>query len=154
MLLGAVVMVLYLMYPRILKARERSPFDVLFHGSRYTIIFWLGYAGPVAAVSVSAAVIVFLFGVSGELLVGLRNAGRWGRTTASRLGVPNTVMIVSILSFVLILLASILFSQIVDFPLLVGSVAIPVPLIVGVIMAVFLTRPVNTGRSRCTRPSP
>ena len=144
--LGAVVMLLYLNYPRLLRARERSPFDVVFHGLRYALLFWLGYGGAVGGASVTAASVVFLFGITGELLVGLRNPGTW-RTTASRLGTASTVRIVNILTFALIVLGSLLFSEEVDFPVVLGPLAVPIPLLIGVVLALFMMRPVSLGRS-------
>ncbi|MGA2664721.1 MAG: hypothetical protein ABSF83_07240 [Nitrososphaerales archaeon] len=144
--LGVVVMLLYLNYPRLLRARERSPLDVLFHGLRYALLFWLGYGGAVEGASLTGATVVFLFGITGELLVGLRNPGVW-RTTASRLGTASTVRIVNVLTFSLIVLASLLFSEEVDFPVVLGSLAVPIPLLIGVVLAVFIMRPVSLGRS-------
>ena len=144
--LGAAVMLLYVNYPRMIKAREKSPLDVIFHGLRYALLFWLGYGGFATLASATAVAVVFLFGVSGELLVGLRNQGIW-RTTASVLGTATTVRVVNALTFLLMVLASIVFSQEVNFPLLVGPVAVPIPLIVGVLLALFIMRPVSLGRS-------
>lgn len=145
-ILGVAIMLLYISYPRLLKARERSPLDILFHGSRYALLFWLGYGGGVTAASAAGASVVFLFGVAGELLVGLRSNGKW-KTTASIIGVTNTVRLVYVLAFALILLASFLVSQVIDFPLEVGHVGIPFPLLMGVVIAIFITRPVSRGRS-------
>ncbi|MGD0637090.1 MAG: hypothetical protein ABSA72_03505 [Nitrososphaerales archaeon] len=144
--LGAAVMLLYVNYPRLIRARERSPLDVIFHGLRYALLFWLGYGGSATLASATAVTVVFLFGVSGELLVGLRNQGTW-RTTASVLGTASTVRIVNILTFLLMVLASLVFSEEVNFPLVVGPVAIPIPLIVGALLALFIMRPVSLGRS-------
>jgi hypothetical protein len=144
--LGAAVMLLYVNYPRMIKAREKSPLDVIFHGLRYALLFWLGYGGFATLASATAVAVVFLFGVSGELLVGLRNQGIW-RTTASVLGTATTVRVVNALTFLLMVLASIVFSQEVNFPLLVGPVAVPLPLIVGALLALFIMRPVSLGRS-------
>lgn len=146
MVLGVAIMLLYLNYPRLLKARERSPLDVLFHGTRYAILFWIGYGGAVTGTSIAAASIVFCFGVAGELLVGLRNNGKW-KTTASIIGIASTVRIVNVLTFVLILLGSYLFSTVVNFPLLIGGVSIPVPLLIGIVVALFITRPVSRHKS-------
>jgi hypothetical protein len=139
-------MLLYVNYPRMIKAREKSPLDVIFHGLRYALLFWLGYGGFATLASATAVAVVFLFGVSGELLVGLRNQGIW-RTTASVLGTATTVRVVNALTFLLMVLASIVFSQEVNFPLLVGPVAVPLPLIVGALLALFIMRPVSLGRS-------
>jgi hypothetical protein len=144
--LGSAVMILYFLYPRFLNARERSPLDVLFHATRYSIIFWLGYAGPATLVSLTALSIVFLFGITGELLVGLRSKSDW-RTTASRLGVTSTVRVVNLLTFSLIILASVTFSQVVDFPLRLGLISLPVPFLVGVSAAAYISRPVSLRRS-------
>jgi hypothetical protein len=144
--LGAVVMLLYLNYPRLVKARERSPLDILFHGLRYALLFWLGYGGSVTLASATALSVVFLFGVTGELLVGLRSHGSW-RTTASVLGTASTVRIVNTLTFLLMVLGSLLFSQEVNFPLILGGVALPIPLLIGVLLALFIMRPVSLGRS-------
>ncbi len=119
---------------------------MIFHGLRYALLFWLGYGGLVTLASTTAVTVVFLFGVSGELLVGLRNQGTW-RTTASVLGTATTVRVVNALTFLLIVLASLVFSDEVNFPLVVGSLAIPVPFLIGVLLAVFITRPVSLGRS-------
>lgn len=140
--LGLVVMLLYVNYPRLLRARERSPLDVLFHGSRYAILFWIGYGGAANAASVAGVLVVFFFGVAGELLVGLRTNREW-RTTAARLGVSSTVRVVNILTFALILLGSFIFSTVVDFPIEVAGFGIPVPLLSGVAVALFITRPVS-----------
>lgn len=145
--LGLILMLLYLNYPRLIKARERSPLDILFHGTRYAILFWLGYSGALSVAGAAGATVVFLFGVSGELLVGLRSDGRW-RTTASILGTASTVRVVNLLSFLLIVMASLLFSQEVDFPLIVAGVSVPIPLIVGVVLALFIMWPVRRTRSR------
>jgi hypothetical protein len=142
MVIGVAVMLLYLTYPRIIKAREKGPLDVLFHGTRYALLFWLGYGGSLTLLSATAVTTVFLFGVTGELLVGLRNPVEW-RTSAARLGADTTVKVVSVLTFLLILLGSLIFSQVVDFPLIVGSVTIPIPFLVGLPVAIFLTRPVS-----------
>ena len=144
--LGVAVMVLYLNYPRLIKAREKSPLDIIFHGLRYSILFWLGYSGTLTIVSATGILVVFLFGVTGELLVGLRNQGQW-RTTAWRLGTASTVRIVNILTFGLIVLASALFSQEVNFPLLIAGIGVPIPLLVGVVLALFIMRPVSHKRS-------
>jgi hypothetical protein len=144
--LGGAVMLLYVNYPRLLKAREKSPLDVLFHGSRYAILFWLGYGGAPTATSEVGLAVVFLFGVSGELLVGLRSNANW-KTTASIIGITSTVRLVNALAFTLILLASFIVSQVIDFPLMVGEIAIPIPLIFGLGIAIFITRPVSRGRS-------
>jgi len=144
--LGAAIMLLYVNYPRLVRAREKSPLDILFHGLRYALLFWLGYGGIVTLASATALSVVFLFGVSGELLVGLRNQGTW-RTTASILGTASTVRIVNILTFVLMVLASLVFSQEVNFPLLVGPVVVPIPLLVGALLVLFIMRPVSLGRS-------
>ncbi len=145
--LGAAVMLLYLNYPRLIRAREKSPSDVVFHGLRYALLFWLGYGGPVTLASATALSVVFLFGVSGELLVGLRSQGTW-RTTASVLGTATTVRIVNVLTFILMVLGSLVFAQEVNFPLIVGTVAVPIPLIVGALAGLFIMRPVSLGRSR------
>ncbi len=145
-LLGVIVMLLYVNYPRLLKAREKSPLDIIFHGSRYALLFWLGYMGAFSLASGAGLVVVFLFGVSGELLVGLRNQGAW-RTTASKLGTAGTVRVVNILSFLLIVLGSLLFSQEVDFPLIVAGLAIPIPLIIGVVLGLFIMWPVSLVKS-------
>jgi hypothetical protein len=142
MALGAVILVLYLNYPLLIRAREKSPLDVLFHGLRYSLLFWLGYAGSPTVASAAAVSVVFLFGVSGELLVGLRSQGSW-RTTASRLGAASTVRIVNILTFLLVVLGSLIFSQEVNFPLMLGGLAFPIPLLVGVLVAIFIMRPVS-----------
>lgn len=144
--LGGAVLLLYWNYPRALRARERSPLDILFHGTRYAILFWLGYAGRVDAIALAGASIVFLFGVSGELLVGLRSTAKW-RTTASRLGILNTVRVVNVLAFMLILLGSLVFAEEVNFPLEVGGFGIPVPFLIGLVMAVFIVQPVSRHRS-------
>jgi hypothetical protein len=144
--LGAAVMLLYVNYPRLIRAREKSPLDVIFHGLRYALLFWLGYGGLAALASATAVAVVFLFGISGELLVGLRNQGTW-RTTASVLGTASTVRVVNVLTFVLMVLASLVFSQEVNFPLVVGALAVPIPLIVGVLLALFIMHPVSLGRS-------
>lgn len=144
--LGAIVMLLYLNYPRLIRAREKSPLDVLFHGLRYAILFWLGYAGALTVAALSGILVVFLFGVSGELLVGLRSRENW-RTTASLLGRASTVRIVNLLTFLLIFFGSLLFSQEVDFPLMLGGVGVPIPLIVGILIGLFLMRPISLGRS-------
>jgi len=146
-LLGAAVMLLYLNYPRLIRAREKSPFDILFHGLRYALLFWLGYGGRVTLASATALSVVFLFGVAGELLVGLRSQGSW-RTTASILGAAATVRIVNVLTFVLMVLGSLVFAQEVNFPLVLGPVAVPIPLIIGALVALFIMRPVALGRSR------
>lgn len=146
MFLGVVVMLLYLCYPNVIRARERSPLDVLFHGTRYALLFWMGYYGGLNALSAIALTMVFLFGVTGELLVGLRNVQGW-RTTASRLGKVRTVRVVNILVPVLIVLGSLIFSLEVDFPLRVGSFSIPVPFLAGLAIAAFLTHPVSVDKS-------
>jgi hypothetical protein len=144
--LGVFIMVLYWNYPHLLKARENSPLDVVFHGGRYALLFWLGYGGALTAAAVAGATVVFLFGVAGELLVGLRSTGDW-KTTASLLGRTSTVRMVNLLSFSLIVLGSFIFSQVVDFPLRVAGVGIPVPLLIGIAIAVFISQPVSLGRS-------
>lgn len=141
-ILGGVVMLLYWNYPRSLRAREKSPFDVLFHGGRYSILFWMGYSGQVDLGAIVGASLVFLFGVAGELLVGLRSTANW-KTTASRLGIQRTARLVNVLAFVLIVLGSLVFSTVIDFPLIVGGYGIPVPLLIGVCIALFITRPVS-----------
>lgn len=145
-LLGGVVMLLYWNYPRALRAREKSPLDVLFHGGRYSILFWMGYSGQVAPVALIGASLVFLFGVSGELLVGLRTRTNW-KTTASRLGTARTVRLVNVAAFLLIVLGSLIFSSVIDFPLMVGGFGIPVPLLVGICVAAFIVRPVSHRKS-------
>jgi hypothetical protein len=147
MILGVAVMLLYINYPHLIKARESSPLDILFHGLRYGLLFWLGYVGPATLASVTALAVIFLFGVSGELLVGLRGQGAW-RTTASRLGAASTVRIVNTLTFALVLLGSLLFSQEVNFPLVLAGREVPIPLLVGVLLAVFIMRPISLPRSR------
>ncbi|MDA4112974.1 MAG: UbiA family prenyltransferase [Thaumarchaeota archaeon] len=144
--LGAAVMVLYLNYPRLIKAREKSPLDIAFHGLRYALLFWLGFNGALTIVSATGVLVVFLFGVTGELLVGLRNQGKW-TTTAWRLGTTSTVRITNILTFVLMVLASALFSQEVNFPLFIAGIAVPIPLLVGVVLALFIMRPISHKRS-------
>jgi hypothetical protein len=144
--LGVAVMLLYLSYPQLIKARERSPLDVLFHGLRYAVLFWMGYYGGLNLLSATAILMVFLFGVTGELLVGLRSNQEW-KTTAVRLGTANTVRIVNILIPALIILGAFLFSLEVDFPLLIEGVALPIPLLMGIALAIFMTRPVSIGRS-------
>jgi hypothetical protein len=144
--LGSAVMLLYLSYPRLLKARERSPLDVIFHGTRYALLFWIGYGGAPDALGLAGASVVFLFGVSGELLVGLRSNGQW-KTTASKLGVTRTVRVVNVLAFALILLGSFIFSESVNFPLEIGKVGIPIPLLLGLAIAIFITGPVTRNRS-------
>ncbi len=144
--LGVVVMLLYLSYPQLIMARERSPLDVLTHGTRYAILFWMGYYGGLTLLSATAISMVFLFGVTGELLVGLKSDPAW-KTTASRLGTVRTVRIVNLLIPALIILGSFLFSLEVDFPLLVGGIAVPVPLLMGIVLAAFMTRPVSIGKS-------
>jgi hypothetical protein len=146
MVLGLAVMLLYVNYTRLLKAREKSPFDILFHGSRYAILFWLGYGGALNAISLAALSVVFLFGVAGELLVGLRSNDKW-KTTASLIGITRTVRLVNILTFALILLGSFIVSQAVDFPLELGRVGIPIPLLMGLVIAIFITGPVSRSRS-------
>jgi hypothetical protein len=143
--LGAVIMLLYLNYPMLIRAREKSPLDVLFHGLRYSLLFWLGYDGSATVASAAAVSVVFLFGVSGELLVGLRGQGTW-KTTASRLGAASTVRIVNILTFLLVILGSLIFSQEVNFPLVLGSLDVPMPLLVGILLAIFIMRPVSLVR--------
>ena len=59
--IGAVVMVLYLNYPHLVKAREKSPLDVIFHGLRYALLFWLGYNGPLTLAGATGVLVVFLF---------------------------------------------------------------------------------------------
>ena len=146
-LLGGSILLLYLNYPRLLKAREKSPLDVLFHGGRYGLLFWLGYGSAFAAAAVAGVLVVFISGVAGELLVGLRSEGKW-KTSASRLGVTSAVRVVNILVFVLFILGSFIFAEVVNFPLMVGGVGIPVPILAGIVIAVFITRPVRFGKSR------
>lgn len=146
MVLGVVVMLLYLSYAQLIRTRERSPLDVLTHGARYAVLFWMGYYGALNLLSATAITMVFLFGVSGELLVGLRSNPQW-KTTASRLGTARTVRVVNLLIPALIILGSFLFSQEVDFPLIVAGVAVPVPLLAGIALAVFVTLPVSIGKS-------
>ena len=140
--LGATVMLLYLNYPLLIRAREKSPLDILFHGLRYALLFWLGYGASPTLSSATASLVVFLFGVSGELLVGLRNQGKW-RTTTSLLGTGSTVRVVNILTFLMIVFGSLVFSQEVNFPIVLGPVAVPIPLLVGIVVAVFIMRPVS-----------
>ncbi|MDG6925683.1 MAG: hypothetical protein JRN09_03930 [Nitrososphaerota archaeon] len=144
--LGAFILLLYWNYPRLLKAREKSPLDILFHGGRYALLFWLGYGGALTAAAVAGAAVVFLFGVAGELLVGLRSTGDW-KTTASVMGRNGAVRLVNILSFSLIVLGSFIFSQVVDFPLRLAGVGVPVPLLIGLAIAVFISQPVSLGKS-------
>jgi hypothetical protein len=147
MVLGAFVMLLYLSYAQVVRAREKSPLDILFHGARYAFLFWMGYFGGLTLLSATALSMVFLFGVTGELLVGLRSDPDW-KTTASRLGMVKTVRIVNLFIPVLIVLGSFLFSLEVDFPLLVGGIEVPVPLLAGVALAAFMTHPVSVSKSR------
>jgi hypothetical protein len=144
--MGVIVMLLYLSYPQLIRAREKSPLDVLFHGTRYAFLFWMGYYGGLSLLGITAVSMVFLFGVAGELLVGLKSDPEW-RTTASRLGTQATVRIVNLLIPALIVLGSFLFSLEVNFPLLVGAVAVPVPLLFGIAVAAFVTLPISLGKS-------
>jgi hypothetical protein len=122
--LGIAIVLLYLTYPALIRARERPPLDILYHGSRYALLF--------------------LFGVSGELLAGLGASRPVVGGTASLLGPRPTRLLVATLVFTATLLGGLLFSHLFDLPPPVGM-SLPVPLILSLPLALYISRPVVRG---------
>lgn len=143
--LGFAILLLYLTYPALIRARERPPLDILYHGSRYALLFLFGHAGqPFTDLTMMGVLLLFLFGVSGELLAGLGASRPVSRSTASLLGPRPTRLLVATLIFTATLLGGLLFSHLFDLPLQVG-VSLPIPLILSLPLALYISRPVVRG---------
>jgi hypothetical protein len=143
--LGIAIVLLYLTYPALIRARERPPLDILYHGSRYALLFLFGHAGqPFTDLTLRGVLLLFLFGVSGELLAGLGASRPVVGGTASLLGPRLTRLLVATLVFTATLLGGLLFSHLFDLPPPVGM-SLPVPLILSLPLALYISRPVVRG---------
>ena len=133
--LGGAVLALYATYP-IASRSKRAPFDLVYHGGRYLLLFLIGFGAasglPLYAAATGAA--VFFLGVSGELVVGKHR----GRGFGSGFAASSVRRVVAAVSFACMVAITLVLNEMIDLPLPLGPVSIPVPLVVGAGASLFL----------------
>ena len=139
--LGAVVLLLYATYPVASRSR-RVPADLVYHGGRYLLLFLIGFglsSGlPLYAAALGSA--VFFLGASAELVVGERR----GRGFGSGFSAASVRRAVAVVSFACMVAVTLVLNEMIDLPLALGPVVIPVPLVVGVAASLLLVAGVRS----------
>lgn len=124
--IGALILIIYYTYSKVVVARERFPLNILYHGFRYVLLYVLGYGviGLGSIVSLLGIITVFTLGIAGEFLAGF-NRGSSLKLTVSAIGVRNTKILIVILLFIAFILGSFILNIVFEFPLNMFSYVIP-----------------------------
>jgi hypothetical protein len=139
-IMGVLILVLYALYPI---CNGRAPFDVIHHALRYVLIFILGLGSQAFwnETALLAILAIVLFSAAGELFAGLGKSTDSIKSAASLLGIKRSLAAVISLIFIASLIASFVFNNMFEFPIIFDGTFVPFYIIPALALDLFLTKP-------------